>query len=270
MFEKSINSLPIWYFENLSKFKEIYHFVSTRKGGFSSYPYQSLNLGFTTGDDPQKILKNRELLAMTLGIPLNNFITAKQIHGGNVTIISKEMRGRGAVDYEKAINATDAMVTNIQNNCIMVFSADCVPILFFDPTKRVIGAAHAGWRGTIRLIAQNVVKTLMENFNCDPSDVLVGIGPSIGPCCYEIGPEVIAQIESIFHDKENYVNGISPEGKGYFNLWEANKAQLLQFGILEKNIEIASMCTYCHADIFFSERHQRGKTGIFGVGIMLN
>lgn len=220
MIKKHMNSSSIWFFGNLMKYKEIYHFISTRTGGFSSPPYDSLNLGFHVGDNPEVVFKNRTQLALILGISLGNFTTAKQVHGSNVKIITEDLRGRGAVNYDTAISATDAMVTDVPNICLMVLQADCVPILFFDPKKGVIGIAHAGWKGTIRLVAQNIVGTFQERFGCLPQDIVVGIGPSIGPCCYEVGPEVIAQAEKIFHNKRDYINNETLDGKGYFNLWE--------------------------------------------------
>lgn len=268
MIEKHLNTVPLWFFENLLKHREIYHFVSTRRGGFSNPPYDSLNLGFHVGDNPETVLRNRERLAMALGIPMDNFTTARQTHGSNVEIITKASRGCGAVDFDSAIDATDAMVTDTPGICLMVLQADCVPLLFFDLKKKVIGVAHAGWRGTVRMIAQNMVKVLKEKFNCLPDDILVGIGPSIGPCCYEVGSEVVVQTGEASQHKRKYIYE-TPDGKHYFNLWEANKMQLVQAGIPEKNMEIAGMCTYCNHTHFFSYRYQQRETGRFGVGIML-
>lgn len=269
MIEKNTNSLSLWFFQNLSEYREIHHFVSARTGGFSNPPYDSLNLGFHVGDNPETVLKNRERIALESGIPFSSFTVARQIHGCNVKIITEDLRGRGAYNYETAINSTDAMVTSTPNICLMVLQADCVPVLFFDVKKKVIGVAHAGWRGTVHMVAQNTVKVLQEKFNCSPQDILVGIGPSIGPCCYEIGPETIVQIEKAFHNEKGYINNKTPDGKGYFNLWKANKTQLVQMGIPERNIEVAQICTRCNHTIFFSYRYQNTETGRFGAGIML-
>jgi len=268
MIERHLNSLPLWFFKNLLKHREISHFVSTRAGGFSNPPYDSLNLGFHVGDNQEIVLKNRERLATALKIPLDNFTTASQIHDRNVAVITEELRGRGTFNFDTAISATDAMVTDTPDICLMVLQADCVPFLFFDSKKKVIGVAHAGWKGTVRVIAQNAVKVLKEKFNCLPDDILVGIGPSIGPCCYEVGPEVVIQIDKAFHNKRECISE-TPDGKCYFNLWEANKTQLVQAGIPERNIEVARICTYCNHTHFFSYRHQQRETGRFGAGIML-
>ena len=269
MVKKRVNSLSIWLFESFLKHSDIRHFVSSRVGGVSKTPYASLNLGFHVGDDFQNVLQNRKLLASALGSPLNNFTTAKQIHDGKVTIITEESKGRGAAEYEMAIDDTDAMVTNVPDICLMILVADCVPILFYDPRKRAIGCAHAGWRGTVGLIAQNTVKILQEKFSSLPEDIIVGIGPSIGPHCYEVGTEVVTQVEAISKEGKTHLTHSSLGNGWYFNLWEANKDQLVEMGIPEQNIEIAELCTYCNSDKFFSARRQGGKTGRFGVGIML-
>ena len=187
-----------------------------------------------------------------------------------MTIATDEMRGYGAADLDKAVEATDAMITNVPRLCLTVLAADCVLVIFFDPQKKVIAAVHAGWRGTVKLAAQKTAETLKQEFNCNPTELLVGIGPSIGPCHYEVGPEVISQVEDTFGSTDGYINDETPDGKGYFNLWEANKRQIMEAGIPARNIEVAQICTYCNAHLFFSERHQKGRTGRFGAGIMLS
>ena len=267
--EKKINSLSIWFFESLLGYEGIGHFVSTRIGGHSSSPYDTLNLSFNVGDDPKKVLENRKLLAGALGIALTSMTTAKQIHDGHVKMVSEGLRGKGSVDYRGAINATDAMVTDVPDICLMVLLADCVPILFHDPSKKVIGVAHAGWKGTLRFVAQNTLKVLREDFGCSPQDMVVGIGPSIGPCCYEVGREVVSQVEHVFGTKQGCIQKESADGRGYFDLWTANLKQLLHAGVPEKNIEMARICTYHHPNLFFSSRYEKGKTGRFGAGIVI-
>jgi YfiH family protein len=269
MIEKKINSLCIWFFENFLRYEGIGHFVSTRIGGHSSPPFDTLNLSFNVGDDQKNVLKNRELLAGALQTPLNSLTTAKQVHDGHVRIISEGLRGKGSTDYKGAINSTDAMVTNVAGTCLMILLADCAPILFYDPSKRVIGIAHAGWKGILRFVAQNTVETLREHFGCSPEDIVVGIGPSIGPCCYEVGQEVVSEVERVFGFRQACFRKESANGKQYFDLWTANLKQLLQSGIPEKNIEMAQICTCHHPNLFFSYRHEKGKTGRFGAGIVI-
>ena len=270
MLEERLHSLSIFRFRNLSKQRGIDHFVSTRIGGLSFPPFESLNLGLHVEDAPKTVLKNRGLLASNLKTSLSDFTLAKQIHSGTVTIVTEQMRGYGAVDFNTAIEETDAMVTSVTGLCLVVLSADCVPVLLFDSRKRVVAAVHAGWRGCVKLIARKTVEILQHEFNCQPTDILAGIGPSIGPCHYEIGPEVISQVEDTFGSTDGYVTNESADGKGYFDLWEANKRQIMETGVPPQNIEIAQICTYCKAHQFFSARHQKGRTGRFGTGIMLS
>ena len=269
MVEKKIGSLTVLFFESLLKHKVIKHFISTRTGGVSKFPYLSLNLGLHVKDNPEHVRNNRTCLAKAIGIPLNQFTTARQIHSGNVSIISEEMRGKGSIHHQEGIKDTDAMITNVPDICLMVLVADCMPMLFFDPSRRVIGVAHAGWRGALQYIAFNTVKTMEKAFSSSPRDIIVGIGPSIGPCCYKVGPGLIAQVEEVFHRKNEYIRNESKDGEVYFDLWKANLDQLLHAGIERDNIEIAELCTRHNPDLFFSYRHQREDTGRFGVGIAI-
>lgn len=267
MIEKRADNVPLWSFQNLLPYKEISHFISTRNGGFSKPPYDSLNLGFHVGDNPGTVLENRQHLATKLGIPLGNFTTVRQVHGCNVVTVTKSC---GAFQHDTAIAETDAIITDVPNICLMVLQADCVPMLFFDAEKKVIAATHAGWKGTLSAIAQNTVRALKERFNCLPKDIYVGIGPSIGPCCYEVGAEIIIKVTSNRDVYKGYLGAMISDNKGFFNLWEANKRQLIQMGIPEKNIEVAQICTRCNHDRFFSYRYQQKETGRFGAGIILN
>ncbi len=270
MLKKCHQSSSTFRFQNLSEQGGVDHFVSTRTDGFSLPPYESLNLGFHVGDSTEAVLKNRRRLAADIGISLSDFTFAKQIHSSTVTIVTEQMRRCGATDHDTAVEATDAMITAVPRLCLTVLTADCVPALFFDPQRRVVAAVHAGWRGSVKLIARKTAEILKREFGCKPTDLLVGIGPSIGPCHYEIGPEVISQVKDTFGDTDGYIKGESSDGKGHFNLWEANKRQIMEAGIPAQNIEVAGICTYCHADLFFSVRREKGETGRFGTGIMLS
>ena len=267
MIQKNIESLSIWFFKNLLKYKEISHFVSTRGGGFSSLPYNSLNLSFNVGDEPQNVLKNRKLLSLTLGFSVNSFVTSEQIHSGNVTVVRNKKYNLGATDYESAVKGTDAMVTKTTGICLMVLQADCVPILFYDPNKKVIGIAHAGWKGTVCQIARNTVNAMTEKYNSKPEDIIASIGPAIGPCCYEVKLNVVRKVEKSLDGGKEII--IVRDSKYYLDLWKANKIQLLNSGIAKENVEIAKICTKCNQNIFFSSRANKNATGRFGAGIMI-
>lgn len=269
MIEKTTGPLTVLFFENLLCHPGISHFVSTRGSGYSKPPFDFLNLGFHVGDSPDDVLKNRRRLAGALEMSLAQFTIAQQVHSGAVSIISKELGGKGCRNHEEAVGDTDAMVTDVPGICLMILVADCVPILFFDPSKRVIGAAHAGWRGTIQCIAQNTVMAMERAFGSLPEDIVVGIGPSIGPCCYRVGPDVISRFRKAFHGTEKLILNPSPHGEGYLDLWQANIKQLLKIGVKREHIELAGICTCHRPDLFFSYRQQQGTTGRFAAGIML-
>jgi YfiH family protein len=269
MIKEEKGLLMVLSFENLAKPKNIRHFISTRTGGYSNPPYNSLNLALHVGDDPDKVLKNRKRLAEAIGIPLDHSTIAKQVHSGTVTVISEEMKGRGSTNQEDAVEATDAMVTDVPGICLIILVADCVPMLFFDPDRNVIAAAHAGWRGTLQSIALHTVRAMENHFGCSPQDILVGMGPSIGPCCYEVGPEVIAQVKAVLSSCQEYIHHESKDGNGYLDLQKANRDQLVRAGIRRENIETANQCTCHNAHIFYSYRHQHGETGRFGAGICM-
>jgi YfiH family protein len=269
MIKEEKGLLMVLSFENLSKHKNITHFISTRLGGCSNIPFDSLNLGLHVGDNPEHVLENRKRLARAVGIPLNCFTLAKQVHSGTVTVISEAMKGRGSTNHENAIEATDAMVTDVPGICLVILVADCVPMLFLDPARNVIAAAHAGWRGTLQSIALHTVRAMEKHFGCSPQDILVGMGPSIGPCCYEVGPEVIAQVKAVLSSPQEYIHHKSKDGKGYLDLRKANRDQLVRAGLRRENIETANQCTCHNAHIFFSYRHQHGETGRLGAGICM-
>ena len=261
MAAKSHKPINTFLFENLSRKKGIMHFISTRDGGVSKHPFDTLNLSFNVSDDPKHVASNRKFLSSALGFKVESLTTAKQVHGNKVAAVTKDMRGKGSNDHASALNGIDAMVTDIPGILLMVQVADCVPLLFYDPKRKVIAATHAGWRGTVLKIAKNTVDTMIKQYRSDPTHIYVGIGPSIGPCCYEVGREVLREASKDLIKTRN--------GKNYFDLWEANKSQLIETGIPASNIEVSQLCTLCNSDTFFSSRAGGGVTGRFGAGIML-
>jgi polyphenol oxidase len=269
MIEQGIGSSKILLFRNLYGYKEIKHFVSNRSGGVSKTPFDSMNLGLHVGDDREDVINNRKILASCLNIDFKNMTIAEQTHSGNVAVISEEQRGKGNLCHKNSVSNSDAMVTDVKNICIIILVADCVPIIFFDPQRRVIGVAHAGWRGSVRAIASHTVNTMVRQFGSLPEDIVAGIGPSIGPCCYKVGPEILSQVRATVKGADDSIKNEAQDGTGYLDLWDLNLRQLLKEGILAKNIEIAGICTAHNRQDFFSYRANTGETGRFGAGIEL-
>lgn len=264
---KTVNSLKIFTLESFSKRPGTVHFFSSRAGGVSTAPFDALNLSFMTGDRPENVLKNRQLLAEALEIPLENFVFAKQSHSRNIVKVTPEMKGLGARDYQSALDDCDGLISNIRGLCLAVLGADCASILLFDPRKKIIGAVHAGWRGTVGKITQNLVRNFVEKFGSSPADIRAGLGPSIGPCCYEVGLAVVDAVNKNLPEANKLLR--KERGKYYFNLWMANYQQLTAAGIPPENIEIAAICTRCRTDLFFSARAAGGPAGRCAAGIML-
>ena len=259
MISKNINNLTFLQFHNFLKEKSIIHFSSTRLGGFSKNHLANLNLGYTVGDDPEIVEKNIELLSDATGIPYKNIIFPKQTNGVNIKIVET---------IHDDFPDTDALITNINDICIGVKTADCVPVLLFDTEKKVIAAVHSGWKGTVEKISKKTIELMTNKFGTNPEKIIAGIGPSIGPLVYEIGPDVIELVKHSFN--ENHVLEFIQSGeKALFNLWEANKIILTECGVLLENIEIASMCTYSNQALFYSARRDKNKTGRLATGIMM-
>jgi polyphenol oxidase len=265
MITVTINGLSALQFENLSSFPEIIHFSTTRSGGCSTGNYSSLNLGLNSGDAPENVLANRILLSRMLGIGPNMLLFPKQTHTATVKVVTGEYFKREEEERRNFLNETDAIVTNIKGICVAVKTADCVPVLLFDPIQKVVAAVHAGWRGTAQNIVLETIKKLVQEFDSNPSDLLAGIGPSIGPEVYEVGKEVWSQ----FSD-ESYTDTYPVKTeKRLLDLWKTNHQQMRMAGISSNNIAFADICTWSDKYQFYSARRDGPKTGRMATGIML-
>lgn len=257
----------VYKFDNLSKFNVLSHFVSTRNGGVSSSPFSSLNLSFRSQDKNENVFKNRSILFESLRIPLKCITLGKQTHSGNVYVVSAAEKGRGSTSYDSAIPNSDSLVTDAPNICLMVLLADCVPVFFFDPHKKVVGITHAGRVGTESKISVNTALVLANRFNCEFKNILVGIGPAISKANYKISQDDALKLKNVLPSSTKSLH-YHPNNASV-DLALANKEQLLNIGLQDNNIEIANLCTFSLPDIFFSERRDGNPTGRFGAGIML-
>ncbi len=264
-----IEGVELYKFSNLESQPGVRHFVSSRRGGFSKGAFSELNTGFHVGDDNQVVLQNRQKLTKVLNAKLSQFTFANQTHSRNTVIAYASHMGRGAADGQTAIPDTDALVTHHSGIYLCVQMADCVPVLLYDPVKRVTAAIHAGWRGTLRRVTESAVRTMINTCNSTPSNILAGIGPSNGPCCYQVGEDVKSLAAQNHEMYQAFVKPAPTPGKYIFDQWTANLLQLQQNGIPRENIELAGICTQCHSNHFFSSRNDGGNTGRFAAGIML-
>ena len=256
---------------------------TTRFGGVSEGDLNSLNLSFTRGDEPANVMSNFEKVAQILGISINQFIFSHQTHTTNIRLVTKEDMGKGIVkplDYENI----DGLITNEPGICLSLFFADCVPVYFYDPKTNGIGLAHSGWKGTVGQISAQMIRLMEQSFGTKPEDLLVVIGPSICPSCYEVSEDVAKEFafaynldlkcldysESVIEYESSILFNGKMKGKYQLNLWQAIRQTLLNNGVKTEHIQGPDVCTCCNPNILFSHRASGGKRGNLGAFMMLN
>lgn len=257
---KEFSNLPLYQFDYLSKYNDLTHYVSCRAGGITPDPLGLLNLSFKVGDDALNVEANRKKIASALGVAPSLLLFPDQTHSTNVKLVTTG---------KEVLTDTDALITNTKGICISAMSADCVPVLLYDPVRKACASIHSGWKGTVGKIVSNTIDQMKKNFGTDPLSLIACIGPSICQDVYQVGPEVISEVKAVYGCGIDLIKNVGTDGKGYLNLWQANKLQLIAAGVLEKNIEVAGICTYSNSDQFFSARKSKNNTGRFAAGIML-
>jgi len=240
--------------------KGIVHGFFTRKGGVSPPPWASLNLGGTVGDSRNHVIENRKRIFENIGLKIDSIFDVWQVHSADV--IQAENPRLLSEPHQKA----DAILTDRPGITLFMRFADCVPIMLFDPIRKVIGMVHAGWKGTIRNIVGVSVTAMIEKYGCNPADIRAGIGPSICPNHYEVGPNVVEAAQVVFQ-KESRLVLQKRNGSEFFDLWAANRILLDQVGV--KLIRVGGLCTACDTDHWYSHRAEQGRTGRFGALITL-
>jgi len=250
------DDLRFYQFNNL----QTRHAIFTRHGGVSPEPWNSLNVGGTVGDDLERVRANRNLSLQALGCVPESVFDVWQVHGADV-VCANTPRPDG-----ESLRQADIILTDKSDLTLYMRFADCVPMLFHDPRKGVIGVAHAGWVGTLRDVATSTVNTMKKQYGSNPADIVAGIGPSIGPDHYEVGSDVILQVMQKFGDESELLLK-SHNGKIHFDLWKTNQILLERAGV--GTIEIAGVCTACNTSDWFSHRAEKGRTGRFGALITL-
>ena len=249
------------YFEGLKYYSftsiesNVHHGIFSRRGGSSPFPWNSLNMGGTVGDEIQRVTQNRKCAFNALKLDFNYQYDAWQVHSTNV-VFADAPRGQND-EYKKA----DIILTDKPGLTLMMRFADCTPIILHDPVKKVLGLVHAGWLGTVNMAAKIGVEAMVEHYGSNPKDIRAGIGPSIGPDHYQIGADVAQKVQETF-GKNGNVLIYQGNGKFFFDLWEGNRILLASAGIHE--IEVSRICTACNLGDWFSHRAEKGKTGRFG------
>jgi YfiH family protein len=235
--------------------------IFTRHGGVSLHPWHSLNVGGGSGDTREHIIENRWRMFQSVGRKVESLFDVWQVHSSRV-ICSDTPRPLNQ-PHEKA----DAILTDNERVTLFMRFGDCVPIFIHDPIRRVVGIIHAGWQGTIDKIAAAAVQSMKMQYHCAPQDLLVGIGPSIGPDHYEVGDDVILKARQAFGNDASEIL-LKENGRTSMDLWKANSLILREAGV--KHIQVSGVCTACHVDDWFSHRAENGNTGRFGAILALN
>jgi len=243
---------------------------STRVGGGSRTPFDSLNLSYNVGDEENRVAENRKIILNALNIDYRTTVNAQQVHKEKISIVKTKDKGKGAFKYSRGIAQTDALMTDIPGIPLVMCFADCVPIFILDPVKKVIALIHSGRKGTELELALKTLFKMKKIFNVNPQSCLAAIFPSIGACCYHIKEE--NKIDNYWLKKDKNKNlQISRQNKNGWSLdlKKANYGQLIEGGVEKKNIFISEICTADHPELFFSYRRDKGITGRMAAIFML-
>lgn len=246
-FFRDKGDLRVYEFPNLAHYPNLCHGIFTRISGFSNPPFSGLNVGLEIGDRIDHVHRNRACIAACLKTAPHAY--ARQVHGTGVLTFRQNTTPSSGLHHPEG----DAMITDIPGKILAVKTADCQPILLFDPARQVVANIHCGWRGSIQNIIQHTLEKMNADFNSHPADIIAGIGPSLGPCCSEFihYRKEIPEMYWKYKIRENH-----------FDFWAISRDQLTNAGVHSENIHISSICTSCNTDLFFSYRKE-GVTGRF-------
>ena len=236
------------------------HGIFGRQGGVSPPPFDSLNLSQAVGDTPQAVHENFARACAVLGILPEQTAACHLYHSAEIVTVTRQ-------NQQRVMGWADGLITAEPNIFLAMRFGDCTPLLFFDPVRQAVGLTHAGWRGTMKNAAGATVSAMTKRLGCRPKDIITVIGPAIGPCCYEVGPDVVQAAGESFADVTGLFRENGRPGYAHFDMWAANRRQLAASDVTQ--IVETRMCTACHTDLFFSHRAEKGKTGRFGVIIGL-
>ena len=238
------------------------HCFTTRFGGVSTGIFDSLNIAIKEGESEENVRRNVDILAENLGFDTKNLVTTRQTHSDIVRVVTK----KDHIDiFHRDYPECDGLVTNDPGTALMIYTADCTPLLFHDPVTGAVGAAHAGWKGTVKAIGAKTVAAMAENFGCDPANIRAAIGPNIGFCHFETDADVPEALVAAFGpEAEAYIRRSGE--KYYVNLEEINALILRRAGV--KHIDISDSCTVCEHTRFWSHRYTKGQRGSQGAIIL--
>ncbi|MBP3325508.1 MAG: peptidoglycan editing factor PgeF [Coprococcus sp.] len=255
-------------FDILDKFGIVNGF-STRIGGVSKEHLSSMNLSFHRGDDPANVMENHKRLGKAAGYDYRKLVFSDQVHETAIYKVTEKDAGKG-ITVPSDIVSTDGLVTNIPGIPLMTFYADCVPVYFYDPIKKVVAMNHSGWKGTVKNISSHMIETMNREYGSSASDIICAIGPSICQACYEVSLDVAEAFGAAYHEEE-YASMMIDKGNGKYqlDLHKANYYNLINSGVSAEHIAVTDICTCCNPALLFSHRASHGMRGNLGGFIML-
>lgn len=252
--------LPYFRFTHFPEDGVQSHAVFTRHGGVSPAPFDSLNLSVSVPDSRDNVYANRARAYGIFGRDTGSVVHAHLVHGADVAQVTRADDGTWRAHF-------DGLITDEPGCALTMNYADCAPIFVYDPARRAIGLGHAGWQGAVRDLPGALVRAMQAAFGSRPADLLAAVGPSIGPCCYEVGEPVVGQVRARFAGAASLLHD-NGGPRPHFDLPGANRQRLLDAGV--RQIQMSGICTACRTDLFFSHRAEKGTTGRFGVIFMLS
>lgn len=252
--------VPYLTYNRLSDIDFIRHAFSTKHGGVSTDEWTSMNFAFSRGDNPENVLENYKIFSDAVGFDYNSLVTSSQDHHTYVRPVTKNECGIG-IWREKDMLSVDALITNEPNVTLVTHYADCTPLFFVDTVGKAIGLAHAGWRGTVGKIGEEVIKKMTALYGTNPSNVVVAIGPAISKCCYEVDEDCAENFYNLKDLDNSKFIFPKEDGKYMIDLLETNRQIVMRAGVKEENIVLSDLCTKCNSDLLWSHRATNGHRG---------
>lgn len=261
-------TLPLLRFLLLDETGIVENAFTTREGGVSEGIFESLNLSFTRGDDPDAVKENYRRIAAAFGKEVSDIVCSDQTHTTNVRRVDRTYGGCGVIK-DRPYTDVDGLVTDEPGLILATFYADCVPLYFVDPVHKAIGLSHSGWRGTVERMGQATLDKMKAEFGTDPADVYAAIGPSICQDCYEVSEDVADAFAEAFAGHEEEILIDKGNDKYQLDLWKANEIVMTDAGVKREHLAVTNICTCCNERLLFSHRASKGKRGNLGAFLML-
>lgn len=260
------NGAVYYSFPHMDAYPFIRNGFSTRLGGVSEGIYASMNLSYTRGDEKAAVDENFVRICAAMGVSAADVVLSAQEHHTTLKNVTAADRGIGF--SRPPLVDVDGLLTDEPQVVLCTQYADCVPLLFADPVRHVVATSHAGWRGTVAEIGRLTVERMQSDYGCDPHDILAGIAPSIGSCCFEVDAPVAEAFEALSVTDGDCCRAVG-NGKFFVDLWETNRRILLSAGVKAENITVTDLCTRCHPQLFWSHRFSGAARGSLAAFIAL-